>query len=71
MDALPVSTHNRQVNNVFSDFLDSYDLTWVGDSEFDESSDPSFAVITSGWNANKTEYGVCLFGGTAEEQFAP
>jgi hypothetical protein len=55
---------------VFSDFFDSNDLTWVGNSEFDESSDPPLAVITSGLNANKTEYGVCLFGGTAEEQFA-
>jgi Zn-dependent M28 family amino/carboxypeptidase len=65
-----VRTSNRQVNSVFSDFFDSYDLTWFGNSEFSESSDPPFADISSGLNANKTEYDVCLFGGTAEEQFA-
>jgi hypothetical protein len=63
-------TSNRELNNIFSKAFGSYDLTWVGEDEFDESSGPPFALITSGGSGIKDEDDVCLFGGTAGERYA-
>jgi hypothetical protein len=60
---------NRELDNIFSDAFGSFDLTWEGAVEFDESRVP-FALISSGVTAKKTEDQVCLFGGTAGEPYA-
>jgi hypothetical protein len=60
---------NLELDNIFSDAFGSFDLTWEGADEFDESRVP-FALITSGGSGNKTEDQVCLFGGTAGERYA-
>jgi hypothetical protein len=61
---------NRELDNIFSDAFGSYDLTWEGSDEFNESIDPPFADITSGSGTFKTEDQVGLFGGTADEWYA-
>jgi hypothetical protein len=60
---------NLELDNIFSDAFGSFDLTWEGAGEFEESR-VSQAVITSGSSGNKTEDQVCLFGGTAGERYA-
>jgi hypothetical protein len=60
---------NLELDNIFSDAFGSFDLTWEGAVEFDESRVPR-AEITAGGNAKKTEDQVCLFGGTAGEPYA-